>query len=82
MSEQRPIKSLHWFIVVGRAYGDDEACAVALQGEQASEAEMQFKTMLRGSDEYYDDADPNRDAPGTVWIDAIFDCGTNEPRRV
>lgn len=65
---------MRWFIVVGRCWGDDEASASAFRAESAEAARESFRLAMGGGT-----YNQNMDGPGTVWIDAVFDCGDREP---
>jgi len=69
-----------WFIVVGRAYGDDEATALKLQATNSDQARTFFQNELRGDD--WKEDHPTLEGWDTVWIDDVFDCGETEPKEV
>lgn len=71
-ADEAPPPPLRWFIVVGRAYGDDEASAVRYHATDAATAMEMFKEEMGHEP-------GSEDGPGTVWIDATFDCGFHQP---
>lgn len=71
---------MNWFIVIGCMHGDDEACALKFMALSVEDALQQFSDELRSYSEL--DGPAPEDGEGAVYIDSVYNCGTNEPMEV
>jgi hypothetical protein len=71
-----------WFIVIGRMHGQDEATALPIAAPDRAAAIADYIATMRSDAGLEDDAQPDEEGEGYVYLDAIFACGLERPREV